>query len=55
MNRLVRKTIQPWVIVYISLIAAYALAGPSDETPVRDTVLPSPTVVGSAPLFRKDI
>ena len=50
-----RKSVQPWMFIYIGLAAAIVLAGRPADVTVQDSMLPVPAIVGSAPLFRKDI
>ncbi len=43
------------MFIYVGLVAAIVLAGrPADVVP-PEAALPVPAIVGSAPLFRKDI
>ncbi|MDJ0749105.1 MAG: hypothetical protein QNJ11_06455 [Woeseiaceae bacterium] len=55
MTRGKRIPLKTWMFVYVGLAAAIVVAGPPTEVAERDSVLPLPVVVGSAPLFRKDI
>ena len=54
-NRSNRKPLKPWMFIYIGLAAAIVLAGRPADVATQDSMLPVPAIVGSAPLFRKDI
>ena len=43
------------MLIYIGFFAAMLLAGRPADVAGQDSLLPVPAIVGSAPLFRKDI
>ncbi len=43
------------MVIYISLIAVIVLQGRPVDAPEQNALLPVPAIVGSAPIFRKDI
>lgn len=55
MTRVKRIPLKSWMLVYAGLVAAVVLAGRPAEVVPQDVALPLPAIIGSAPLFRKDI
>ncbi len=55
MTRGKRIPFKSWMFVYVGMAAAIVVAGRPAEIVQQDAALPLPVIVGSAPLFRKDI
>ena len=55
MTRVKRMPFKSWMFVYVGLVAALVLAGRPADVVRQDAALPIPAIIGSAPLFRKDI
>lgn len=43
------------MFIYAGLVATFVLAGQPGDDMQQDTALPTPVIMGSAPILRKDI